>query len=157
VMPRTDIDVKTIQMPAAKVPLGLADWSKDFPDASSFLPQQVVPAPFGADQSALPEAGNSDSSLLGASAPELRRFGYSVTAVPSVNDRVDECMRATGLWQTQCWARLDMYLMQEVVPWVPFVSATGSWTVSSRVTKFSFDQFAAFPALDRIALKQGSA
>jgi hypothetical protein len=78
-----------------------------------------------------------------------------VTRVPSINGRIDRCLPLTGLDATRCWAALDKYLMQQVVPWVPVLDPLVAKAVSARVTSFSFDQFAIEPALDRIAVRAG--
>jgi ABC-type transport system substrate-binding protein len=92
-------------------------------------------------------------SLLGATAEELRRWGYSGTSVPSVDSRIDECLPLVGLAQIECWATLDQYLMEKVVPWVPLLNVGFAYTVSDRVRNFTWDQFATgLPALDQIAV-----
>ena len=58
--------------------------------------------------------------------------------------------------RTQCWAELDQYLTAEVVSRVPFMFFEHPQVVSERVVGYSFDQFAAQPALDWIALAPGS-
>jgi hypothetical protein len=58
--------------------------------------------------------------------------------------------------RTECWAELDQYLMTEVVSRVPYLFMEQTEVVSERVDAYSFDQFAALPALDRIALAPGS-
>ena len=92
-------------------------------------------------------------SLLGAGTEELRRWGYSVTSVPSVDSRIDECLPLVGLAQIECWATLDQYLMEKIVPWVPLLNVGFAYTVSDRVRNFTWDQFATgLPALDQIAV-----
>lgn len=100
--------------------------------------------------------GTLNHSLLGATPAQLRSWGYSVTTIPSVDDRIDHCRRITGNAQIQCWAALDQYLMEEVVPWAPFSFDSKVMVVSPRIVAFSYDQFATDPALDRIALRPGS-
>jgi len=55
----------------------------------------------------------------------------------------------------QCWADLDTYLMEDVVPWVPYLFDNDVVVLSANVTSYSFDQFAGLPALDRIAIGAG--
>ena len=43
-------------------------------------------------------------SGLGASADQLRGWGYDATEVPSVDDKAAECTAATGDDRVQCWA-----------------------------------------------------
>jgi hypothetical protein len=95
-------------------------------------------------------------SLLSATAGQLREWGYAVTSVPSVEDRLDACATRWGPPQSECWAELDQYLMTEVVPWVPYMVVNYVQVVSERVVSYSFDQFGGRPALDRIALAPGS-
>jgi hypothetical protein len=76
--------------------------------------------------------------------------------VPSVDDRLQACLERRGVARTECWAELDQYLMTEVVSRVPYLFMEQTEVVSERVDAYSFDQFAALPALDRIALAPGS-
>jgi len=93
--------------------------------------------------------------LLHATRHNLRRWGYAVTSIPSVDDRIDQCLAIRADAQPACWASLDKYLMEDVVPWVPYLYEANAQLVSNRVVGFSFDQSVAMPALDRIALKPG--
>lgn len=52
----------------------------------------------------------------------------------------------------QCWAALDQYMMERVVPWVPYVFERYTRPVSPRVLHYSFDQLMSQPALDQIAV-----
>jgi peptide/nickel transport system substrate-binding protein len=135
--------------PAQRIPIGIGSgWGKDYPNASTWFPDQ-----FASQQI---EAG-SNVSHVGASPEQLRAWGYPVTAVPNVDDRIARCQALLGSAQTECWAELDQYLMNEVVPLVPYLTLAQAQIVSERVVAYSFDQFAAEPALDRIALAPGSA
>ena len=100
--------------------------------------------------------GSFNHSLLGATPAQLRDWGYTVRRVPAVDDRIDQCRRLTGIPSVRCWAALDQYLMEEVVPWAPLEFETNIFIVSLRVVAFSMAQFSNSPALDRIALKPGS-
>jgi peptide/nickel transport system substrate-binding protein len=95
--------------------------------------------------------------LLDATRHNLRRWGYAVTSIPSVDDRIDQCLAIRADAQPACWASLDKYLMEDVVPWVPYLYEANAQLVSNRLAAFSFDESVAMPALDQIALKQGSA
>jgi hypothetical protein len=64
--------------------------------------------------------------------------------------------RLSGGGQIQCWASFDQYLMEEVVPWAPFLFESKVIVVSPRIVAFSYDQFGLAPSLDRIALRPGS-
>ncbi len=97
--------------------------------------------------------GGSNFSLIGADAASLSEWGYEVTEVPNIDARLEACLPQTGAAQTRCWAELDQYLTEAVVPWVPYVFENYVRTVSARVAHYSFDQSAGLPALDQIAVE----
>jgi peptide/nickel transport system substrate-binding protein len=135
--------------PATRTPMGIgAAWGKDYPNGSGWFPPL-----FASSQLELDEP--MSWTLVGATKEQLEGWGYSVTSVPNVDDRIDRCLALLGLTQTECWAELDRYLMMEIVPWVPYVTLAHAQTVSERVVGYSFDQFAGEPALDRIQLAPG--
>jgi peptide/nickel transport system substrate-binding protein len=141
-------DVDTVfgmlQDPTSKVALGIGiGWAKDFINGSNFF----IPL---FDRASL---GGNNISLLGATPKQLEEWGYDVTSVPSIDDKIQECLPLVGLEQVQCWAEADQLLMEKVVPWVPYLSESHVQTVSSRVASYSFDQFTTSPALERIALR----
>ena len=95
----------------------------------------------------------TNGHMVGASRERLERWGYSPIDLPNVDDRIDACVATfDSTAQVQCWATLDQYLMERVVPWVPLFFENYTRTVSPRVVNYSFDQLAALPALDQIAL-----
>lgn len=118
---------------------------KDFPGAGAFVTPLVA-------REGLPSCCNY--SLVGATPEELQEWGYSVTSVPTVEEKVSECHPLVGDDQIRCWAELDQHLMEQVVPWVPLFLPNNVYIVSPRVVATSFDQFATLPALDRIALSR---
>jgi peptide/nickel transport system substrate-binding protein len=131
--------------PTSKVALGIGiAWARDFINGSNFF----IPLFDGASI-----AGGINISLLGATREQLREWGYDVRSVPSIDDKIQECLPLVGIEQVQCWAEADQLLMEEVVPWVPYLSESYVRTVSDRVESYSFDQFTGSPALERIALK----
>jgi len=150
---RLDLDVlpyrrffRLIYDPAQRVPIGIVSpWGKDLPIGDGWF------SPLFASGG----LGGTNTTMLGASAGELRRWGYLVTSVPSIDDRVQACAILFGRSQSECWAKLDAFMMQKVVPWVPILGTTTALVVSGRVAAFSFDQFASLPALDRLALTTG--
>jgi ABC-type oligopeptide transport system substrate-binding subunit len=124
-------------------------WFADFPNGSTFF----VPL---LSSRAISAHANGNASLLGASPEQLEDWGYSVTEVPSVDDRIDRCVGLMWSDQTECWADLDRYLMTEIAPWVPLVTVRGSAVLSDRVDAYSFDPASGSPAFDQIALVEGS-
>lgn len=144
----SDLFYRKIGDPRNQIPIGIAyAWGYDYPEGGGWFP-----ALFGASTL---QAG-TNVPLLGATPAQLRDWGYAVTSVPSVDDRIQVCLERRGAARTQCWAELDQYLMTEVVPWVPYMITESAEVVSERVVAFSFDQFSTLPALDRIALAPGS-
>jgi hypothetical protein len=97
-------------------------------------------------------AGELNYSLVGADATLLDESGYAVTEVPNIDARLAACTALVGAAQTRCWAELDQYLTQEVVPWVPYLFESYVRTVSADVAHYSFDQSVGLPALDHIAI-----
>jgi peptide/nickel transport system substrate-binding protein len=124
--------------------IGLA-WYKIFLNASDFF----APSFSG---TVLDDPANGNLSLVGASPEQLRRWGYSVTSVPSVDEKIESCLALVGDAQVRCWAETDQLLMEEVVPWVPYMYENQIQVVSARVVRYSFDQFASMPALDQVAV-----
>ena len=120
-------------------------YSKDYLGASTI---------FGANFDSRASLGDeqTNGTLVGASADQLAQWGYAPQELPNVDDRIDLCHPQIGSAQVQCWAALDQYLMENVVPWVPFKFERHSHVVSSRVVRYSFDQSIAMPALDQIAV-----
>lgn len=134
--------------PRNHIPIGIAtSWIEDYPDGGGSFP-----ALFGTP--GLEEGTNV--ALLGATHARLSEWGYANRSVPSVDDRIQACNHRRGVTRTACWAEFDQYLMTEIVPWIPYMISESSVAVSERVVAYSFDQFAALPALDRIALAPGS-
>ena len=130
--------------PSNKIPIWLGDgWVKDYPNASTFFPQL-----FGGGEN----VGVNNWNYVGATPRQLEELGYGSKKVPSVDDRINECQEMTFGPQVACWAQLDQYMMENVVPWVPLLNEVEARIVSERVETMNFDQFVSMPALERIAL-----
>jgi len=120
-------------------------WGKDYADGVTFG-QPLF------DSSGLWESC-CNYSLLGASSEQLKSWGYSVTSVPSVDDKVAECSALEpGDARFNCWAELDRQLMEDVVPWVPYLFDTNVDILSDNIKHYSFDQFAGLAAFDQLAV-----
>jgi ABC-type transport system substrate-binding protein len=144
---------RTLADPRAKIAMGLASgWAKDFPNASSFLPPLFSRSRLGGPPP-LPLVP-PNASLVGAGPEQLRRWGYRVTSVPDLEAKIEQCLPIVGPAQAQCWAEADQFLMEKIVPVVPVMFLHAVRTVSARVASYSFAQSDAFPALDRITLRQ---
>lgn len=131
--------------PAEHMGLCIAlSWEKDYPDATTFA------VPLFSSESIFPSCCNDP--LVGAPDSLLDEFGYDVASAPTVDDDIRACVAAVGQPRIDCWAQLDRTLMEDVVPWVPWLIGNGVWLTSERVASFSYAQSTGMPALDRIAL-----
>jgi hypothetical protein len=117
---------------------------KDLPTASS-----IVPPMFQSDA-----IGVFNWSLVGSTNEQLAKWGYPARNVPNVDRRIDQCLSVVGEPQTECWATLDQYLMEEVATLVPLVVDIHIQIIPKRIVAYSFDQFTTLPALDRIAVSR---
>ena len=141
-----------INEPTSRSPIAFL-WTpgtKDYPNAGDWFPSMFAASAAGAG----PMGTTDNFSLVGATADQLRKWGYTVTSVPNVDDRIAQCFPLIGAAQTRCWTALDVYLMENVVPVLPLVSINQVQIIPSRVLSYSYDQSAAAPALDRIAVKR---
>ncbi len=71
-----------------------------------------------------------------------------------MDEDIEACVDLTGEERVNCWAELDKTLMEEVVPWVPYLDATSVWATSDNVSKFEYDQFTGTTAWSNIAMEQ---
>ena len=131
--------------PEAHVAICLAPgWGKDFPDGYTF-----ADALFGS-AAIFPSCCNYE--LLGASPELLSNAGYDITDVPSVDDQIKTANQQTDDARFQAWADLDTALMEQVVPWVPYLFDNAVDITSQRIVNYSFDQFAGLTAYDQFAI-----
>lgn len=120
-------------------------WGKDFPDAYTFGP------PLFGSAAIYPSCCNR--SLVGASSDLLQEAGYEVTEVPNVDAQMDECVALpAGDDRVACWADIDQLLMEEVVPFVPYLFDNNVDITSQRIVNYSFDQFSGLAAWDQLAI-----
>jgi peptide/nickel transport system substrate-binding protein len=147
--PRTFEDAyTTIQTVGRNVPItSQPGWIKDYPDASTFM--------ILFDSRSTLSTGNVNYSLVGITpeqAAGLDGFAGNADGVPNVDADIDACNVLTGDERVQCWADLDRKLMEEVVPWVPYLVETHADIVSDAVVAYEFDQFMGEAALVRVAV-----
>lgn len=129
--------------PAGRVGLmAVLGWTADYPSANDFVPLMT-----GAGT-----ADGFDLSLMGATPEQLEGWGYAVTDVPSLDDKIAGCQVRSGSAAFECWAELDQLLSDQVVAWVPIATSIGSWLTSERVDRFANAGSDIFPALERISL-----
>ena len=139
--------------PGDRVPMTIGQFVlKDYPNGSTFF----IPYFYGSSIEANPLVFFPDVPLVGATPEQLAGWGYRVRSVPSIDGRIDGCVPLVGPAQVQCWADLDQYLMEKVVPWVPYLLVRGVQIVGPRVVHFTMAQFTVIVALDHVALAPGS-
>jgi peptide/nickel transport system substrate-binding protein len=139
-------------IPVASVP----GWGKDYPDVYTFVG-------FLFDGRNILAEGNTNYSLVGLTperAAELEKesdFQFPVPdvlgGIPSVNDDIDACQDVTDAEErVDCWVGIDQKLMEEVVPWVPYLDANNITVTSDAVTKWEFDPFAGEASIVHMAV-----
>ena len=133
---------------ARRVPISIRPgWGKDYPDVYTFA---VL---FQGDGIAC--EGNYNYSLVGLTQEKADECGipFNNPDIPSVDDKIDECYAVPqGDDRITCWGELDKQLMEEVVPWVPYLFANVVYVTSEDVTKFEFDQFSGTGAWSKVAV-----
>ncbi|MCC6222271.1 MAG: hypothetical protein IT201_02125 [Thermoleophilia bacterium] len=128
---------------------GRPGWGKDYADASTFMV-------LFDSRSTLP-TGNINYSLVGLTAEQAAKIKASGTieGIPSVDADIDACNEIpVGDERLQCWADLDVKLMEEVVPWIPYLDASATQITGPTVTKWDFDQFSGTIAYAHVAVAQ---
>jgi peptide/nickel transport system substrate-binding protein len=143
-----------IQTTSKNIPISsVPGWGKDYADASTFMV-------LFDSRSILPE-GNVNYSLVGVTPDMKKKLGLSaesvVTGIPSVDDKIDACNVKTGDDRLKCWEDLDKYLMENVVPWVPYLDATNVDVLAPDVTKWNYDQSATTTAWAHVAVDKSKA
>ncbi|MGH2816614.1 MAG: ABC transporter substrate-binding protein [Actinomycetota bacterium] len=142
----------TIQTVKNKIPIALnAGWGKDFADAVSFV------LPLFDGRSIIP-TGNTNYPLVGLTADQAKNLGVSIPAgvtIPSVDGDVDACQKIPATQADQrneCFANIDKKLMEESLPWVPYLWAKNVTITGSTVTKWEFDQFSGYLSYTQMAV-----
>ncbi|MGH2739376.1 MAG: ABC transporter substrate-binding protein [Actinomycetota bacterium] len=126
-----------IQTVAENIPIGSrTGWGKDYADASTFAvlwdSRSIVPT------------NNINNALVGLTpeiAADLEGITGNLDGIPSVDDDIDACNALQDQARIDCWIALDKKIMEDIVPWVPYLWASFVTVVSSAVTNYEFDQF----------------
>jgi len=139
-----------IQTVKRQIPLSpRPGWGKDYADPYTFM------GPLFDSRTILCE-GNSNYSLVGFTEDQAKECGVPYAGdIPSVDDDIDACVAIGDDAERQtCWADLDKKLMEEVVPWIPYLDATQVIATSAAITHYDFDQFSGTPAWSRLAVDE---
>jgi peptide/nickel transport system substrate-binding protein len=140
----------TIQTVKNMIPIALnAGWGKDYPDAYSFA------APLFTGEAIIP-TGNTNYALVGLTESKANDLGIdfpSGAQIPNVDEDVNNCQAITEVEQRiTCFVDLDKKLMEEAVPWVPYLWNKVVVITAPSVTKYEFDQFSTEMSITEIAV-----
>ena len=101
----------------------------------------------------LTPTGNSNYSLVGVTPEQAAELGAtgSIEDVPSVDGDIDACGALSGDERRVCFEDLDKKLMDEVLPWVPYLFANNIQITGPAVVKWDYDQFSGTTAYAHVA------
>jgi peptide/nickel transport system substrate-binding protein len=136
-----------IQTVGRRVPVSSTPgWGKDYADPSTFM---VL-----FDSDSILSEGNVNYSLIGLTSDQAKDVGVtgSIQGLPSVDADIDRCSGLAGDERQGCWIELDKKLMEEIVPWVPYLDATNNDVTGPAITNYVYDQFSGTDAWAHIAV-----
>jgi len=134
-----------------------AGWGKDYADPSTFA---VL-----FDSSGISCTGAINYSNIGMSLKQAKECGVEdawnaatnngKNPLPSVDSQFDKCSAEPLDSRSACWASFDKDLMENVVPWVPYLWASFATVTANTVTQFEYDQFAGAISFTHLAVNNG--
>ena len=140
---------KQIFDPKAHIPMTMfSGWLMDYPDPYTFH----WFTNYGGN---ILDEYNTNYTMMGATPEQLKKYGYDVTSVVGMDEKIDECIAELGDARIQCWAEADKILNEEVVSYVPLVISQNVNIVSSCVTNYQWSVFDSQTAFDQVALIPG--
>jgi ABC-type oligopeptide transport system substrate-binding subunit len=102
--------------------------------------------------------GSANYALLGATPELLRKNGYEVTEVPTVDPQIEACaLEQVGETRADCWAEFDRYLMEETAAIIPWIQDQDVRIAGPRLVTYPSDPMMGLIALDQAALVGGGA
>jgi peptide/nickel transport system substrate-binding protein len=146
----TSAAYQTIQTIKNKIPIAMhPSWIKDYADPFTFA--YVLFA-----GKAINPTGNVNYSLVGMTQKQAADFGvqYPPQTIPGVDSDVAACEKLAGddPARTTCWVNLDRKLMEQVVPWVPYLWSNNITILAPAVTRYVYDQSSSYISLTQIAV-----
>jgi peptide/nickel transport system substrate-binding protein len=137
--------------PKEKTPMsGTAGWGKDYADAFTYylylFDGRVITPDFSYNE-----------PLVGLTEAQAKEIGidYPAGGVPSVNQDIDDCIAISDDEErTTCWGDLDKKIMEEVVPWIPWLWRNNTNIISESVSNWDFDQSVGLQAWQHVAVDQ---
>lgn len=139
-----------VQVPKQTPALGSgAGWGKDYGDAFTFI-QPLM------DGRVIAKDATQNFALVGLTKEQASEIGipYPAGGVPSIDADIDACAAKLDAERLTCWQDLDKKVMNEIVPWAPYLWANNIDVTSSAVTQYVFDQFSGEAALAHVAVDQ---
>jgi peptide/nickel transport system substrate-binding protein len=123
-------------------------WYADFADPFAFVTGLFTAG------SLTPSCCND--SLTGATTEQLSGWGYTgTTATPGADTQLEQCVPLLGDQRASCYADADKYLMESVVPWIPYRFANEVVITSPKVQNYHMDASSGWISLGLIALSNG--
>jgi len=125
-----------------------AGWLMDYPDPYTFY----WFTNYGGN---ILDAYNTNYSMMGATNAQLQKYGYTDRNVAGMDDKINQCIAATGDARISCWADADKMLAEQVVSYVPLVISINENITSNCVVNYQWSVFDSQTAFDQVALKPG--
>jgi peptide/nickel transport system substrate-binding protein len=136
-------------------------WGKDYGSAYGF-------SYFVFDGDTISCTGSYDEALLGMDPDQAKECDvetefnaaaqqYSDGKLPSIDDKMQECVGLAGDEQQTCYADMEKTIMEDGVVWVPWSWGKNLIITSPTVTQYVYDQNAGDPAWSHLAVNNGKA
>jgi peptide/nickel transport system substrate-binding protein len=123
-------------------------WYADFADPYAFVTGLF------SSVSLTPSCCND--SNMGATAEQVKKWGYPITGgTMGADTQLNQCISVLGDARQSCYEGVDKYLMEQVVPWVPYRFANQVTLTSNRTLNFHTDASTGWISLAQIALRNG--
>ena len=112
--------------------------------------------------------GSYDEALLGMTEDQAKECGvldeynsavqfYDDGKLPSIDDKMAECVAAQDEEQQTCYADMEKTMMEEGMSWVPWGAGKNLIITGPSVTQYVYDQSAGDPGWAHIAVNNGVA
>ena len=140
----------TIQTPSKNIPFAeRPSWGKDYADPYTFFAELF-------DGGAIIKSGNTNYSLVGLTPAKAKEVGAtgSINNVPTVDPDINACSAKLADQRTSCWETLDKKLMEQIVPWVPYLWPNNVFIIGPKVTHWNYDQFTDGPAYSSVSVSK---
>jgi peptide/nickel transport system substrate-binding protein len=124
-------------------------WYADFADPYAFVTGLF------STTSLTPSCCND--SNMGATLEQLQGWGYTNATGPNpgAEDQLNQCLPAEGDERMTCYEGVDKYLMETVVPWIPYRFANQVGITSPRVLNYHENASSGWISLSLVALQNG--